>query len=63
MQDNAIPDDTGITAAELLAVVSRGWSTQAERRVVEFAQRRLTAIAEQVHKRLGSHCDKCGNKL
>lgn len=58
-----IDDDTGITAEELLAVVKTGWSTDAEKEVVEFAYRKLKVIAERVFKRLGAHCDKCGHRL
>lgn len=55
-----IDDNTGITAAEMLSVISRGWSTPAEKEVFDFVYRKMTEIAEQTHKRLGSHCDKCG---
>ena len=58
-----LSDDTPITAEELLAVIQNGWTTVAEREVVEFAHERLRRIAKRVHERLGSHCEKCGHKL
>lgn len=55
-----IDPNTGMTAGEMLAVIQRGWRTEAELEVLVFVQNRLAAMAEQVHQRLGSHCDKCG---